>query len=95
MVHGLNFRLLYRVVFFCFCLILACFYHHGGGLGYDSRENKTESNKLKDKFKGKLLNVFLKQDEYVPNLTENAKQVDVGVAWKKANLSKMIREGKF
>ena len=97
MVHGLSFRLLYRVVFFSFCLIFACFYPHGGGSGYDSREDTTESKKLKDEFKGKRLNddVFIKQDEYVPNLTENAKQVDDGEAWKKADLSKMVSKGKF
>ena len=93
MVHGLSFRLLYRVVFLCFCLIFACFYPHGGGSGYDSQEDNTESNKLKDE----SLNddVFLKQDEYVSNLTENAKQVDGGEALKKADLSKMVRKGKF
>ena len=97
MVHGLSFRLLYRVVFVCFCLLFACFYPHGEGSGYESQEDKTESNKLKDEFKGKPLNddVFIKQDEYVPNLTENAKQVDGGEAWKKADLSKMVRKGKF
>ena len=99
MAHSLSFRLLYRVVFFCFCLIFACFYPHGGGLGFDSREDKTKSNKLKDEFKGKILNdVFLKQEEYVPNLrTENAKQVDAGIGMvrKKADRSKMVRKGKF
>ncbi len=97
MVHGLSFRLLYRVVFFSFCLIFACFYPHGGGSGYDSREDKTESTKLKHEFKGKPLNddVFIKQDEYVPNLIENAKQVHGGEAWNKADLSKMVRRGKF
>ena len=95
MVHGLSFRLLYRVVFFSFCLIFACFYPHGGGSQYDSREDK--SNKSKNEFEGKSLNddVFIKQDEYVSNLTENAKQVDGGEAWKKADLSKMVRKGKF
>ena len=97
MAHSLSFRLLYRVVFFCFCLIFACFYPHGGGSGYDSREDKTESNKIKDKFKGKPLNddVSLQQDEYVSNLTKNAKQVDAGLAWEKADRSKMVRKGKF
>ena len=97
MVHGLSFRLLYRVVFVCFCFLFACFYPHGEGSGYDSREDKTEWNKLKNEFKGKRLNddVFIKQDEYVSNLTENAKQVDGGEAWKKADLSKMVSKGKF
>ncbi|CAB3993846.1 Hypothetical predicted protein [Paramuricea clavata] len=48
--RGFSFRLFYRVVFFCFCLIFACFYH-GGGSEYDRREDKTEPNKLKDEFK--------------------------------------------
>jgi hypothetical protein len=85
---GFCFRLFYRVVFFTFCLIFACFYH-GGGSGYDRREDKTEPNKLKDEFKGKPLNVDVpfEQDERVrSHLTENAKQT---------NLSKMVRKGKF
>ena len=67
--RGFSFRLLYRVVFFSFCLIFACFYH-GGGSGHDRREDKTEPNKLKDEFKGKPLNidVSLEQDERVSNL---------------------------
>ena len=62
MVHGLSFRLLYRVVFFSFCLVFACFSPHGGGLGYDSREDR--SNKSKDEFEGKSLNddVFIKHE---------------------------------
>ncbi len=94
MVHGLSFRVLYRVVFFSFCLIFACFYPHRGGSGYDRRQDK--SNKSENEFEGKSLNddVFIKQDEYVCNLTENSKQVDGGKAWKKADLSKMVRKGK-
>ena len=97
MVHGLSFRLLCRVALFCFCLIFACFYPRGGGSGYDSREDKTEWNKLQDEFKGKPLNddIFLKQDQYVPNLAGKAKQVDAGEARKKADLSKIVRKGKF
>ena len=96
MVRGFSFRLLYRVVFFCLCLIFACFYHCGGS-EYDRREDKTEPNKLKDEFNGKSLNVHvsLKQDERVPNLTENAKQIDGRTALKKTDLSKMARKGKF
>ena len=77
MVRGFSFRLLFRVVFFCFCLIFACFYH-GGGSEYDRREDKTEPNKLKENFNSKPLNdeVFLEQDIGVPILTENAKQID-------------------
>ncbi|CAB4031068.1 Hypothetical predicted protein [Paramuricea clavata] len=91
---GFSFRLLYRVVFFSFCLIFACFYH-GGGSEYDRREDKTEPNKLKDEFKGKSLNVAvsLEQDERVPNLTENGKQTDGRKARKKTDLSKMVRKG--
>ncbi|CAB4020878.1 Hypothetical predicted protein [Paramuricea clavata] len=91
---GFSFRLLYRVVFFSFCLIFACFYY-GGGSEYDRRENKTEQNKLKDEFKAKPLNVdvSLEQDERVPNFTENAKQIDGRKTWKKTDLSKMIRKG--
>ena len=94
--RGFSFRLLYRVVFFCFCLIFACFYH-GGGSEYDRREDKTEPNKLKDDFKGKPFNVdvSLEQDERVSNLTENAKQIDGRKARKKTDLSKMVRQGKF
>ena len=96
MASGFSFRLLYPVVFFSFCLIVACFYH-GGGSEYDRREDKTEPNKLKDEFKGILLNVdvSLKQDERVSNLTENVKQIDGRKARKKTDLSKMVREGKF
>jgi hypothetical protein len=96
MSRGFSFRLLYRVVFFSFCLIFACFYH-GGGSEYDRREDETEPNKLKDEFNGKPLNVdvSLKQDERVPNLTENAKQIDGRKALKKTDLSKMARKGKF
>ena len=94
--RGFSFRLLYRVVFFSFCLIFACFYH-GGGSEYDRREDKTESNKFKDEFKGKPLNVndSIEQDERVPHLTENAKQFDGRKAWKKTDLSKMVRKGKY
>ncbi|CAB3993515.1 Hypothetical predicted protein [Paramuricea clavata] len=69
--RGFSFRLLYRVVFFSFCLIFACFYH-GGGSEFDMREDGTEPNKLKDEFKGKSLNVdvSLEQVERVSNLTE-------------------------
>ncbi|CAB4007777.1 Hypothetical predicted protein [Paramuricea clavata] len=91
---GFNFRLLYRVVFFSFCLIFACFYP-GGGSEYDRREDKTEPNKLKDEFKGKPVNVdiSLKQGERVSNLTENAKQIDGRKSRKKTHLSKMVRKG--
>jgi hypothetical protein len=84
--RGFSFRLLYRVVFFCFCLIFACFYH-GGGSEYDRREDETEPNKLKEKFNGKLLNgeVFLEQNIGVPG--EDTK--------KETDLSKMARKGKF
>ena len=94
--RGFSFRLLYRVVFFSFCLIFACFYH-GGGSEYDRRKYKTEPNKLKDDFKGKPLNVdvSLEQDERVSNLTENDKQIDGRKARKKTDLSKMVRKGKY
>ena len=96
MSRGFSFRLLCRVVFFSFCLIFACFYH-GGGSEYDRREDKTKANKLKDEFKDKPLNVHvsLEQDERVPNLTENAKQIEGHTALKKTDLSKMARKGKF
>ena len=84
--RGFSFRLLFRVVFFCFCLIFACFYH-GGGSEYDRREDKTEANKLKDEFNSKPLNddAFLEQDIGVPG--EDTK--------KETELSKMARKGKF
>ncbi|CAB4002242.1 Hypothetical predicted protein [Paramuricea clavata] len=92
--RGFSFRLLYRVVFFSFCLIFACVYH-GGGSENDRREDKTEPNKLKDEFKGKPLNinVSLEQDERVSNLTENDKQIDGHTARQKTDLSKMVRKG--
>ncbi|CAB3993513.1 Hypothetical predicted protein [Paramuricea clavata] len=88
--RGFNSRLLYRVVFFSFCLIFACFYH-GGGSEYDMRDDKTEPNKLKDEFEGKPFNVdvSLEQDERVSNLAENDKQIDGRKARKKTDLSKM------
>ena len=94
MVRG--FRLLYRVVFFSFCLIFACFYH-GGGSEYDRREDETEPNNLKEKFNGKPLNgdVFLEQDIGVSNLTGNAKQIDDEDTKKETDLSKMARKGKL
>ena len=55
MVRGSRFRLLYRVVFFCFCLSFAYFYPHGGGSEYGRREGKTESRKIKREFKSKPL----------------------------------------
>ena len=84
MIRGFSFRLLYRVVFFSFCLIFACFYH-GGGSEYDRREDKTKPNKLKEKLNGKHLNdeVFLEQDIGVRNLTENAKQLMARIRRKK------------
>jgi hypothetical protein len=96
MVRGFSFRLLYRVFFFSFSLILACFYH-GGGSEYDRPGDKTEPNKLKDEFKGKLLNVFvsLERDKYDSNLTDNAKQVDGEDTKKETDLSKMARKGKL
>jgi hypothetical protein len=89
MVRGFNFRLLYRVVFFSFCLIFACFYH-GGGSEYDRREDKTKPNKLKEEFNGKPLNgdVSLEQDIGVRNLRENAKQIDGKDTKKETDLSK-------
>ncbi|CAB3982652.1 Hypothetical predicted protein [Paramuricea clavata] len=92
--RGFNSRLLYRVVFFSFCLIFACFYH-GGGSEYDMRDDKTEPNKLKDEFEGKPFNVdvSLEQDERVSNLAENDKQIDGRKARKKTDLSKMVRKG--
>jgi hypothetical protein len=86
MVRGFSFRLLYRVVFFCFCLIFACFYH-GGGSEYDRREDETEPNKLKDEFSSKPFNdnAFLEQDIGVPG----------GDTKKETDLSKMARKGKF
>ncbi|CAB4037745.1 Hypothetical predicted protein [Paramuricea clavata] len=94
MSRGFSFRLLHRVVLFSFCLIFACFYH-GGGSEYDRRGGKTEPNKLKDQFKGKPLNVdaSLEQDERVPNLTENAKQIDGRKARKKTDISKIVGKG--
>ena len=92
MVRGFSFRLLYRVVFFCFCLIFACFYH-GGGSEYDRREDETEPNKSKDKFNSKPLNVD--QNIGVRNLRENAKQIDDEDTKKETDLSKMARKGKF
>jgi hypothetical protein len=94
--RGFSFRLLYRVVFFSFCLIFVCFYH-GGGSEYDRREDKTEPIKLKDEFKGKPLNVdvFLEQDERVSNLTEHDEQIDGHTARKKTDLSKIVRKGKI
>ncbi|CAB4016436.1 Hypothetical predicted protein [Paramuricea clavata] len=73
--------------------MFACFYH-GGSSEYDRREDKTQPNKLKDEFKGKALNVdvSLEQDERIPNLTENAKQIDGRKARKKTYLSKMVRK---
>ena len=91
--RGFNFRLLYRVVFFSFCLIFACFYH-GGGSEYDRREDKTEPKKLKDEFKDKPLNVDVSLQQ-VSNLTENSKQIDGRKARKKTDLSKMARKGKL
>jgi hypothetical protein len=87
---------LYRVVFFCLCLIFACFYH-GGGSEYDRREDKTEPNKLKDEFKGKPLNVdvSLEQDKYDANLTGNGKNVDGDDTKNETDLSKMARKGEF
>ena len=92
MVRGFSFRLLYRVVFFCFCLIFACFYH-GGGSEYDRREDETEPSKLKEKFNSKPLNV--EQNIGVRNLRENAKQIDGEDTKKETDLSKMARKGKF
>ena len=93
--RGFRFRLLYRVVFFCFCLIFACFYH-GGGSRYDRREDKTELNKLKEEFKDKLLNG---EDERAFHLTENAKQIELidgrKTPKKTDSVSKMVRKGKF
>ena len=91
--RGFSFRLLYRVVFFSFCLIFACSYH-GGGSEYDRRKDKTEPNKLKDEFKDKPLNVDVSLEQ-VSNLTENSKQIDGRKARKKTDLSKMARKGKF
>ena len=91
--RGFSFRLLYRVVFFCLCLIFACFYQ-GGGSEYDRREDKTEANKLKDEFKDKPLNVDVSLQQ-VSNLTENSKQIDGRKARKKTDLSKMARKGKL
>ncbi|CAB3985897.1 adhesion G- coupled receptor G2-like [Paramuricea clavata] len=88
---GFRFRLLYRVVFFCFCLIFACFYH-GGGSRYDRCEDKTELNKLKmkEEFNDKPLNA---EDERAFHLTENAKQIDGRKAGKKTDpVSKMVRK---
>ena len=92
--RGFNFRLLYRIIFFSFCLIFACFYH-GGGLEYDRREHKTEPNKLKDEGKPLNVDLSLEQDERVSNFTENATQIDGRKARKKTDLSKMVRKGKF
>ncbi|CAB4024663.1 Hypothetical predicted protein [Paramuricea clavata] len=94
MVRGFSFQLLYRVVFFSFCLIFACFYH-GGGSEYDRREDKTEPNKLKDEFNGKPLNVdvSLERDKYDPKLTGNAKQIDGEDTKKETDLSKMAKKG--
>ena len=92
MVRRSNFRLLYRVIFFCFCF--ACFHPHAGGSGDDRREGKTELKKLKQKFKGKPLNgdVFLKQDEYVSSLREDTDGIEAG---NETDYHQMARKGKF
>ena len=90
MVRGFSFRLLYRVVFLCFSLSFACFYHHACGDG-------TKSKKIQNKFNGKPLNnvAFLKQDEGVPNLRTNVKHVVDKMTRKKANHPTMAKKGKF
>jgi hypothetical protein len=90
--RGFRFRLLYRVVFFCFRLNFAYFYH-GGGSRYDRCEDKTELNKLNEEFNDKPLNA---EDKRTFHLTENAKQIDGRKARKKTDLvSNMVRKGKF
>ena len=94
MVRRSNFRLLYRVIFFCFCLSFACFYPHAGGLGDDRLKGKTESKKLEQEFKSKPLSgdIFLEQDEHVCNVTEYADDDD---AKNKTDVHQLGRTGKF
>ena len=94
MVRGSNFRLLYRVIFFCFCLSFACFYPHAGGSGNHRRKGETQLKKLKQEFKDKPLNgdVFLKQDEYVSNLREDADDIE---AKNKTDYYQTEKKGKF
>ena len=66
MVHGISFRLVYRVVFVC--IFFVCLYH-GGGSGHDRHD------KAKERVNGKPSNedLLLVQDKYVHDATENAK----------------------
>ena len=90
-------RLMYRLVFFCFCVIFACAYH-GDTSDNDRREFEAKCRKLKEEFKGKSLNtkyhVRLKRDKYASRSTGNLKIVGGGAQKKDLKISSIIRGGK-
>ncbi|XP_028395156.1 uncharacterized protein LOC114519255 [Dendronephthya gigantea] len=76
---GFSFQLLYRVVFFLFCLSFAFFFRDDGSSRLITRKMKTESRKLREEFNDKPSSrkVLNKQNESFPNTTENSEQTDV------------------
>ena len=88
-------RLLYRVAFFCFCVIFACSYP-GGTSGYDRGKYITRFGNLKEELKSKSFktkdDTRLKREEYAPGVTENLKNVDVK---KQQKNSRITRKGNF
>ena len=91
-------QLLYRVAFFCFCVIFACSYHHDTSR-YDRRKYKAKPNKLKEKFEANPLSTRhdarVKRVVYASSLTEDVKQVAGVVEMKELKHSRMKRSGKF
>ena len=67
-----SFRLLCRAAFCFLCLSLALFYR-GIGLGYITREIKSESRKLKQ---GPNRESSREQDAWIPDLRENFEPID-------------------
>ena len=90
-------RLTYRIVFFCFCVIFACSYHHDTS-DNDRREFEAKCRELKEEFKGKSLNtkyhVRLKRDKYASRLTGNLKIVGGEAQKKDLKISSIKKEGK-
>ena len=89
--RGLSFRLLYRVVFFFFCLSFACFYGGDGGSGHITRNIKTESRDLNAELNNRpsKRKGLSKQDKWNPHMTQNFERVDDEKTVKKPDLTKM------
>ena len=92
--RGFSFQLLYRVVFFFFCLSFACFYRGDGDSGHITRKINIELERFDEQLKNRPTKrkVLSEHDKWIPDSIKNFEQVDVDKTVKKLDLAKMRGE---